>query len=115
MPDVTPSGSETPSGAPTTHAAPGPGEAVRSRLTLVPPWMWPVILVVSVAASSSISRFATAAYLAALAGALAAVLVDIGLDGVRQGRRLAGVSGAIVSAVTLFLLLDQIGRPLLGL
>lgn len=89
-------------------------ESISSRLARIHPAAWPVVVVVTVAALSSIHALATVLYLAGLAGVLTAVLAKITLEGVTQGRALSAVSAVVVAVVTLLVLLDRIGEPLLG-
>jgi hypothetical protein len=83
-------------------------------LVRIHPWVWPVLVVVTVAAVSSWSTLITAIYVAALVGMITAVLAHIGLEDVRHGVPLAAALAVVVALVALVVLLDQIKRPLLG-
>lgn len=89
-------------------------ESISSKLAKIHPWVWPVFVVVTVAAVSSWSTFVTAVYVAALAGIITAVMVRIGLEDVRHGVPLAGASAVVVALLMLVVLLGQIDRPLFG-
>ena len=113
MSQVTPS---QPDGPDSAGAAPTPSDepSIASKLARIHPWVWPVLVVVTVASVSSWSTLVTAIYVAGLAGIITAVLAHIGLEDVRHGVPLAAASAVVVALVTLVVLLDQIDRPLLG-
>ena len=101
-----------PAGRP--DALPTGYERISTRLARVHPAVWPVLVVVTVAALSSQSTFATVLYLATLAGVVTALLTKIALEGVKHGPALAALSAVAIALVTLVVLLDRIGQPLLG-